>query len=80
MVPRQVSDDLQQPGPERLTSTEAREGGVRDLGVIQLWSLEEVAVERAAGELRVYLRSWRVERTTACTRTDITTGSENTNL
>lgn len=57
-----------------------REGGVRDLGVIQLWSLEEVAVERTAGELRVHLRSWRVRLTTAETRTDIATGSENTNL
>lgn len=63
-----------------LDAIDPREGGVRDLGVIQLWSLEEVAVERAAGELRVHLRSWRVERTTASTRTDITTGSENTNL
>ena len=26
---REVADDLQQPWPERLTSTEAREGGVR---------------------------------------------------
>src|SRR5690606_55961 len=40
-----------------LDAIDAREGGVRDLGVIQLWSLDEVAVERAAGELRVYLRS-----------------------
>ena len=59
---------------------DARSGGVADLSVIQIWSLEEVAVERMAGELRVHLRSWRVERTTAQTRTDVTTGSENTNL
>lgn len=57
-----------------------REGGVHDLAAIQLWSLEEVAVERLAGELRVHLRSWRVERTTAQTRTDVLTGSEETNL
>ena len=57
-----------------------REGGVRDLAVIQLWTLEEVAAERAAGELRVFLRSWRVRLTTPETRTDILTGSENTNL
>lgn len=63
-----------------LDALDPREGGVRDLGVIQLWSLEEVAIERAAGELRVHLRSWRVQRTTAQTRTDIVTGSENTNL
>ncbi|MBL8997913.1 MAG: TonB-dependent receptor plug domain-containing protein [Gemmatimonadetes bacterium] len=63
-----------------LDALDAREGGVRDLGVIQLWSLEEVAVERGAGELRVHLRSWRVQLTTPQTRTDILTGSENTNL
>jgi hypothetical protein len=63
-----------------LDAIDLREGNVRDLGVIQLWPLEEVAVERAAGELRVFLRSWRVDRTTAQTRTDITTGSEQANL
>ncbi len=63
-----------------LDALDPREGGIRDLGVIQIWSLEEVAVERAAGELRVHLRSWRVRLTTAETRTDIVTGSENTNL
>lgn len=63
-----------------LDALDPREGGVRDLSVIQTWSLEEVAVERAAGELRVFLRSWRVRITTAQTRTDITTGSENANL
>lgn len=63
-----------------LDAIDLREGNVRDLSVIQLWPLEEVAVERAAGELRVFLRSWRVRLTTAQTRTDITTGSEQTNL
>ena len=57
-----------------------RSGGVADLSVVPLWSLEEVAVERAAGELRVHLRSWRVSLTTPETRTDIVTGSENTNF
>ncbi len=63
-----------------LDALDAREGGVRDLSVIQLWSLEEVTVERAAGELRVHLRSLRVQLTTAQTRTDVVTGSDNTNL
>jgi hypothetical protein len=63
-----------------LDALDQREGDVRDLSVIQLWPLEEVAVERAAGELRVFLRSWRVDRTTAQTRTDITTGSEQANI
>lgn len=51
-----------------------------DLNTIPLWSMEEVVVERSAGELRVHLRSWRVRRTTAETRTDIVTGTENSNL
>lgn len=63
-----------------LDALDPREGGVRDLAVIQLWPLEEVAVERAAGELRIHLRSWRVRLTTPQTRTDILTGAENTNL
>lgn len=63
-----------------LDALDPRLGGVADLNVVPLFSLERVAVERAAGELRVHLRFWRVRLTTAETRTDITTGSENTNL
>lgn len=63
-----------------LDGLDPRDGGTPDLSVIQLWSLEEVALERTAVELRVHLRSWRVRLTTAQTRTDIVTGSENTNL
>lgn len=63
-----------------LDALDARNGGLLDLGVTPLWQLEEVSAERAAGELRVHLRSWRVERTTPYTRTDITSGSENTNF
>lgn len=59
---------------------DARDGGVLDLSTIQLWTLERVTLERSATELRIYLRSWRVERTTAYTRTDVSTGNENTNL
>lgn len=54
--------------------------GLLDLSRIQLWSLEEVAVERGADELRVYLTTWRVERTTSSTRTDVATGDQETNL
>jgi hypothetical protein len=57
-----------------------RSGGTADLSTIMLWPLEEVAAERTAGELRVHLRTWRVELTTAQTRTDVLTGSENINL
>ncbi len=57
-----------------------RNGGIHDLAMIPLWSLEDVKAERAAGELRVHLRLWRVDRTTANTRTDVVTGTENLNL
>ena len=57
-----------------------RNGAVHDLAMIPLWSLEDVQCERAAGELRVHMRTWRVDRTTANTRTDIVTGTENLNL
>ena len=63
-----------------LDALNGRERGVLDLSNVQIWTLEHVTLERTATELRVYLRSWRVERTTPYTRTDITTGNENTNL
>lgn len=58
----------------------ARNGGISDLAMTPLWLLEDVQVERTASELRVHMRSWRVDRTTASTRADIMTGSENLNL
>ena len=51
-----------------------------DLTTIELWTLESVQVERFANELKVHLRSWRVERTDPYTRTDVFTGDEDTNL
>ncbi len=57
-----------------------RTGGLRDLAAVELWPLEEVMVERAAGELRVHLRSWRVERTTPNSRVDVGTGEYETNV
>jgi hypothetical protein len=57
-----------------------RNGGVHDLAGFPLWTLEDVLVERAAGELRVHLRTWRVDHIAPATRTDILTGSENLNL
>ncbi|MHB1312864.1 MAG: TonB-dependent receptor plug domain-containing protein, partial [Gemmatimonadaceae bacterium] len=63
-----------------LDAIDARNRGLLDLVAMPLWQIEDVTVERAAGELRVHLRSWRVERTTPMTRTDITSGSEGTNL
>ena len=63
-----------------IDALDGRERGVLDLASVQLWTLEHVTLERAANELRIYLRTWRVERTTPYTRTDIITGNENTNL
>jgi len=57
-----------------------RSPGALDASEVQLFSLEEVSVERGADELRVYLRSWRVQRTSTNTRVDVLTGDEGTNL
>ncbi len=57
-----------------------RTGLLLDLAEVQLWTLEEVLVERGVDELRVHLRSWRVERTSTASRTDVFTGDEDTNL
>jgi hypothetical protein len=57
-----------------------RTGGVLDLATVQLWSLEHLSIERSAGELRVYMRTWRVDNTDPYTRVDIATGNEDTNL
>ena len=43
-------------------------------------TLEELRIERGADEVRVYARSWRVDRTTPYTRADVVTGDQNTNL
>lgn len=51
-----------------------------DLTQIPLWALDDIRVERGASEIRIHLRSWRVERTTPYTRTDIYTGDQSTNL
>jgi hypothetical protein len=57
-----------------------RSAGVLDLAEVQLWSLEELAIERGADELRIYMRSWRVDRTSTNTRVDVLTGDQGTNL
>lgn len=55
-------------------------GGAFDLSQVPLWTLEELRIERGATELRIYMRSWRVERTTSYTRVDALTGDQQTNL
>ena len=63
-----------------LDNLDSRTGGVLDLSSVQLWSLEHLSIERTGGELRIYMRSWRVENTDPYTRVDIATGNEDTNL
>lgn len=57
-----------------------RSGGILDLSTVQLWTLEHLTIERSASELRLYLRTWRVENTDPFTRVDVATGNEDTNL
>jgi hypothetical protein len=63
-----------------LDAINARNGGITDFAIVPMWSLEDVSVERSAGELRVHLRTVRAQSTTASTRADILTGTENLNL
>jgi hypothetical protein len=59
---------------------ERRAQGVSPVNDLPIHALEEVRIERAAEEVRVYARSWRVDRTNPYTRADIATGDQNTNL
>jgi hypothetical protein len=58
---------------------EPRNGGMLDLTDVPLWNLDEVMIERAPGEIRVWLRSMTGTSTTPSTRVDIFTGDLNTN-
>lgn len=62
-----------------LDAIDARNNGVLDLAEISIATLDQVTIERAAGELRVWATSWTVRSTTPYTRTDIYTGDLNTN-
>src|SRR5690348_13500538 len=57
-----------------------RTGPQLDLTEVPIWTLEELRIERGATEVRVYTRTWRVDRTTPYTRTDISTGDQQTNM
>ena len=63
-----------------IDNIDTRSGRLLDLNTIDLWTLEHVAVERFGSELRVNLRSWRVDHTDPYTRTDVYTGDEDTNM
>jgi hypothetical protein len=62
-----------------LDAIQPREGGMHDLTDLPLWTLDGLVIERAAGEVRVWMRSWSTDRTTPYTRADIFTGDLNTN-
>jgi hypothetical protein len=57
-----------------------RAQGVSPVNDLPLHSLEELRIERGAEEVRVYARTWRVDRTNPYTHADIATGDQNTNL
>jgi hypothetical protein len=63
-----------------LDPMDQRAHGVAAPNDLPLNILEELRIERAAEEVRVYARSWRVDRTIPFTRADIATGDQNTNL
>ncbi len=63
-----------------IDNLDPRAGGALDLAELQLWSLEQVTIERGADELRVYCRTWVVQRTTTSTRINVLTGDQRTNL
>lgn len=63
-----------------IDNLDPRAGGALDLAEVQLWSLEQVTIERGADELRVYCRSWSVNRTTTSTRIDVVQSDQRTNL
>ncbi len=63
-----------------LLELDPRMNGVWDLSQIPLWALDDIRIERGASELRIFMRSWRVDRTTPFTRTDVYTGDQSTNL
>jgi hypothetical protein len=63
-----------------LAALDPRARSELDLTQINLWSAEDAVVEQAPEEIRVYLRTWRVVNTTPTTRTDVSTGDQQTNL
>jgi hypothetical protein len=56
-----------------------RGGGAIDLVTIPLWTLEDLVIERGAGEIRVWMRTLAATRTTPYSRVDVFTGDLNTN-
>jgi hypothetical protein len=51
-----------------------------DLASVPIWSIQELRLERGADEVRIYIQTWNVTRTTTQSRVDIVTGDLGTNL
>ena len=63
-----------------LEALDPRSGGISDLSQFPVAALDELVIERGAGELRLLMRSWRgPERYTAQTRADVFTGDNRSN-
>jgi len=63
-----------------LEALDPRGRGVTDLSLFPIAALEELIVERGAGELRLLMRSWRGPQVnTAQTRADVVTGDNRSN-
>lgn len=63
-----------------LDPMDRRARGIAPVNDLVLHSLEEVRIEVGADEVRVYARTWRVDRTIPYTRADIATGDLSSNL
>jgi hypothetical protein len=61
-----------------LDPLERRGQGISPVNDLSLYALEELRIERGAEELRVYARSWRVNRVAPYTRADVGLGDQNT--
>lgn len=62
-----------------MDNNDTRSNGILDFSEVHLWALDEITIERAAGEIRVWCRTSTVNRVTPYTRTDVYTGDLNTN-
>lgn len=63
-----------------LDALDPKAGGVQDMGLLRLWPYEEVVVERAGDEVRVWLRTWQESRTNPMSRVDVLTGDREGNV
>jgi hypothetical protein len=63
-----------------LESFDPRSGGIPDLSIYPVATLEELVVERAADEVRIHMRTWRAPLVLrAASRLDLLTGDDRAN-